>query len=91
MAKLQGVDISPTEITIKWNDGLPSDPVEDAEIANIRTGGKATLSQYTAIKRLDKMSDEDADTELEMIRGDTLENSAGTVPPFEEETVLEVE
>lgn len=91
LAKLQGVDISPTEITIKWNDGLPSDPVEEAETANIRTGGKATLSQYTAIKRLDKMSDEDADAELEMIRGDTLENSAGTVPPFEEETVLEVE
>lgn len=87
LAKSHGVDILPSEITITWNDGLPADPAEDAEIANIRTGGKATLSQYTAIQRLDNMSDSDVDAELEMIRADALESSAGTVPPLEPEDV----
>ncbi len=91
LASMQGVDIKPSEITIKWNDGLPADPAEEAEIANVRTGGKPTLSQYTAIQRMDNMSSSDVDTELEMIRADTLENSAGSVPPLEPETVLEEE
>lgn len=91
LASMQGVEIKPSKITIKWNDGLPADPAEDAEIANVRTGGKATLSQYTAIQRLDNMSASDVDTELEMIRADTLESTAGTVPPFESEEVQEDE
>lgn len=85
LAQIRGVDIKPSEITIKWNDGLPNDPTEDAEIANIRTGGKPTLSQYTAIQRLDSMSNTDVDTELEMIRADSIENSAGTMPLLEVE------
>lgn len=87
LANMQGVDIKPSEITIKWNDGLPADPAEDAEIASVRTGGKPTLSQYTAIQRLDNMSSADVDTELEMIQADTLESTAGTMIPFEPETV----
>ena len=79
------VDITPAEITIKWNDGLPPDPAEDAEIANVRTGGKPTLSQSTAIQRLDNMSSAEVDEELAQIRADTLENSAGSVPPLEPE------
>ena len=43
---------------------------EDAEIMSVSTGGKATLSQYTAIQRLDDMSAADTDAELAMIRSD---------------------
>lgn len=90
-AKMQGTDIEPSEITVKWNDGLPPDPVEDAETASIRTGGKPTLSQYTSIQRLDNMSASDVDAELKMIRADTLESTAGSVPPLEPEEIQEDE
>lgn len=89
LAKMQGADIEPSEISITWNDGLPSDPAEDAEIASVRTGGKPTLSQFTAIQRLDNMSSSDTDTELEMIRADNLENSVGTMPVLENEDIFE--
>ncbi len=89
LAKSRDVEIIPSDITITWNDGLPDDPTEEAEIANLRTGGKATLSQYTAIQRLDKMSSGDVDAELSMIRADELENTAGSVPPLEQEDVYE--
>lgn len=55
-----------------------------AEIMSVRTGGKATLSQYTAIQRLDDMSAADTDAELAMIRSDDIDSSVGL-----EETALE--
>lgn len=91
LAEQRGISINASDITIKWNDGLPADPSEDAEIANIRTGGKATLSQLTAIKRLDNMSDNEADLELSLIRADETENTIGTYPANEPESVLNEE
>ena len=88
LAQQRGTEITPQDITITWCDGLPADPAEDANIANVRTGGKPTLSQWTAIKRLDDMSDTDADAELEMIRGDDVESTAGTFPPMEDDTMV---
>lgn len=70
------------EITITWHDGLPADPAEDAEIMSVRTGGKATLSQYTAIQRLDDMSAADTDAELAMIRSDDIDSSLGSEEPL---------
>lgn len=75
---IYNTEILHEEISVKWNDGLPADPSEDAEIMSIRTGAKPTISQYTAICRLDKMSADDADTELAMIRADEVEATAGT-------------
>lgn len=83
-AGILGVEIAPEEITITWHDGLPADPAEDAEIMSVRTGGKATLSQYTVIQRLDDMSAADTDAELAMIRSDDIDSSVGL-----EETALE--
>ncbi len=65
-----GEPILPEDISIIWNDGLPQDPMEDAQIISMRTGSKATLSQWSAIQRLDNMSNDDTNTELEMIRED---------------------
>ena len=83
-AEIMGTEIAPEEITITWHDGLPADPAENAEIMSVRTGGKATLSQYTAIQRLDDMSAADTDAELAMIRSDDIDSSVGL-----EETALE--
>ena len=91
LLEIRGIKYNPTQITVTWNDGLPADPSEDAEIANLRTGGKATLSQLTAIKRLDKMSDTDADAELELILGDDVEATSGTTPTVPPETVTDDE
>ena len=62
------IDLSKEKINIFWNDGLPNDDKEEAEIMNIRTGGKATISQYSAIKRMDNLTDEDTQAELEAIQ-----------------------
>lgn len=89
-AIIYGAKIDPTEITVNWNDGLPSDPVEEANIINLRTGGKATLSRWTAIQRFDKMSDSDTDTEIKMIDEDEAAATAGEIPVNEpEDTVVD--
>ena len=69
------VDLSKEKINIFWNDGLPNDPVEEANVMNIRTGGKATLSQFSAIQRLDNLSDEDTQAELQAIQEDSNINN----------------
>jgi hypothetical protein len=75
-AGMMGTEISPEEISITWNDGLPDDEAEAANIMSLRTGGKATISQFSAIKRLDNLSEEDTDSELAQIQ----EETAASVP-----------
>lgn len=62
------VDLSGVPISITWHDGLPNDPKEDAEIMDIRTGSKPTMSQKRAIKSYDGLNDEDAENELQQIQ-----------------------
>lgn len=57
-------------IRIEWKDGLPDDPLEQANIENIRTGGRATSSVRSAIRRLDGGSEEAIDNELIEIEAD---------------------
>lgn len=65
-------DKKPTyEITvpkIKFKDGLPDDEMEQASIAQIRTGGKPTQSQLSAIMEIHGYTEEQARLELERIR-----------------------
>lgn len=88
-AQLDGIKID--DISITWQDGLPDDPKESAEIMQIRTGSKATISQYSAIQKLDGRTDEDIDAELELIRQDDEITSGGlgaatdTTPYVDEE------
>ena len=60
----------PVYPVIKWKDGVPRDEKEDAEIAEIRTQGKPTLDQLTAIKRLDDMDDREAQMIIDGIESD---------------------
>lgn len=54
-------------VSITWQDGLPNDPVEEAEIITKRTGGKPTLSQHRALTQFDGLSEEEAEAEIEAI------------------------
>lgn len=67
-AALSGGDLSDTPIYIDWPDVLPRDPLEQAQIADIRTGGKQTQSVKRAIMELDELDEDDAEAELESIR-----------------------
>lgn len=62
---------------IEWKDGLPEDPREAAEIEQIRTGGKATSSVRSAIRRLDGGSEESIENELAEI---AAEEARGEMP-----------
>ncbi|MEH6943727.1 phage portal protein [Bacillus sp. JJ722] len=62
---------------IKFQDGLPNDEMEQATIANIRTGGKPTKSQLTAIMELQECTEEQARAELKRIEDE--EAAASTV------------
>lgn len=68
-----GVNLTDIPVNIAWQDGIPSDELEMSNIMAIRTGatgGKPTISQFTAIKRLDNKSDADVQAELDRISDD---------------------
>lgn len=64
------------DVKIHFKDGLPQDDAEQANIMSIRTGGKPTISQKTALMLLDDLTEEQAEAELEKINED-LENEDG--------------
>lgn len=63
---------------IEWSDGLPKDDKIEAEIAAIRTGGKATLDVQSSIKRMDGVDDSKANEILRRIVEDD-DRELGTV------------
>lgn len=67
-ASLSGADLKDKPIYIDWPDVLPRDPLEQAQIADYRTGGKQTQSVKRAIMELDELDEDDAEAELESIR-----------------------
>lgn len=70
----------PVYPVIQWSDGLPKNEKELAEIMNIRTGGKATISVQDAIKRLDDVEDEQAKEAIHRIEKD-MAREEGIVDP----------
>lgn len=52
--------IEPNEISITWMDGLPNDPMEEAQIMNARTGGMPTMSVRRALRDYDGLSEDAA-------------------------------
>jgi len=75
-------NLKDSTIDIIWHDGLPQDELEQADIMFKRTGGKATISQLTAIKRQDDVDDESAEKELAMIMDDEAAVTPLATPPF---------
>jgi hypothetical protein len=60
----------PAEIRIEWQDGLPADPLENAQVEQIRTSNKATTSVRSAVRRLDGIEGAQLDKELDEIARD---------------------
>jgi hypothetical protein len=60
---------------IMWKDGIPANEKELAEIMQIRTGGRPTIDQMTAIKRLDEIDDMKAKEILDRIKQDDAADS----------------
>lgn len=69
---------TPVYPTINWKDGIPRDEKELAEIMQIRTGGKPTLDQHSAIKIESEVDDQQANEILARIQDDE-ERMSGTV------------
>ncbi|MDL2235409.1 phage portal protein [Christensenellaceae bacterium OttesenSCG-928-L17] len=65
-AQLEG--IKPADVSIKWFDGLPDDPLETAQIISSRTGGKQTMSVKTSIMETDGKTEEEAKSEVLQIQ-----------------------
>lgn len=76
-SELNGKKVEVNDISIVWADGLPADPKEDAEVMNVRTGGKATMSVNRALKQFDNMSLKNIDEELEQIQLEEAGNPLG--------------
>ncbi|MFZ7945673.1 portal protein [Neobacillus sp. 19] len=55
---------------INWQDGIPKNYKEEAEIMQLRTGGKPTLDVQSAIKRQDAVDDEKAQEIISRIEND---------------------
>jgi Phage portal protein, SPP1 Gp6-like len=79
---------------IKWNDGIPKNEKEEAEIMQIRTSGKPTIDVRSAIKKQDEVDDEKAEEIMKRIEDDetatmgTVDSSIfnQTTPTTEEAT-----
>jgi hypothetical protein len=68
----------PAYPTIHWQDGIPKNAKEEAEIMQIRTGGKPTIDVKSSIKRQDGVDDEKADEIISRI-GKDEKNATGFV------------
>jgi hypothetical protein len=60
-----------SEISINWQDGLPSDPMEEALIIEKRTAGAQTMSINRVLTQYDGMTEESAQAELDLINEET--------------------
>jgi hypothetical protein len=60
-------NLNDSSISITWMDGIPNDDTEIANIINIRTGGKASMSVKRALMQYDEMCNDEADEELALI------------------------
>jgi hypothetical protein len=64
------VGVADYEITtpkLTFTDGLDKDELQEANLVAIRTGGAVTMSQKTAIMKLDGLTEEQADAEIKRI------------------------
>ena len=78
LCRVNSMAVDPDKLNLVWNDGLPDDPVEDANRRAVETGGRPTKSQFAAIKERG-LSDEETEAELEQIR---LEQAASAPYPL---------
>lgn len=74
-------DYEPVKPVIIFKDGLPTDSLQEVNEMNVRTGGMPTISRKTALMRLDDLTEEQADAEIERINKEQQEVLAGYADP----------
>lgn len=74
LAQVNGITLNYDTINIKWNDGLPVDEVEQVNNLVNAIGGKAIMSQYSALKARG-LSDADVEAELEQMAEETARSA----------------
>lgn len=67
LAQINHVDVDYSTLSIRWNDGLPKDDVEQVAMLVTATGGKPIMSTWTALKNRG-LSDAEAEEELKQIQ-----------------------
>ena len=66
LAQVNGITLDYDTLSIRWKDGLPDDEVEEVNLLTTATGGKAIMSQFSALKARG-LSDEEVEIELEQM------------------------
>ena len=66
LAQVNGITLDYDTLSIRWQDGLPDDEVEEVNLLTTATGGKAIMSQFSALKARG-LSDEEVEIELEQM------------------------
>lgn len=79
-AKMEGYDIDEYELVIEWQDGITTDEKEEAEIMQMKNGGKPVISHVTSIMQANDMSREEAEEEYERIVQEEIEANPLNVP-----------
>lgn len=77
-------------VHIQWQDGLPTDPKEQAETEEIRIRS-GTSSKASAIRRIDGGTQEEAEAEMERIRDEAENASALTIAEEGEKAAIAAE
>ena len=81
-------DLTNEKITIKWQDGLPNDAFEEAEIIEKRKNS-GTLSTRQALIEYDQMSEEDAEEEVQRILDEESQMNPLSQAPFSGDNLVE--
>jgi Phage portal protein, SPP1 Gp6-like len=77
------------EVKIHFKDGLPKDDAELANIMNVRTGGKPTISQKTALMLLDDLTEEQAEAELKRMEEESDKENEKTESMFANPSIFQ--
>lgn len=83
-AHIKGLrDIKVQDIGLTWNDGLPDDRKETAEIIAMATGNKPFMSQTAAVKEWGDFDDEAAQAEIDLIETERAAQTPAVFAPME--------
>lgn len=81
-------DLTNEKIEIKWQDGLPNDKLEEAEIIEKRKNS-GTISTKTILMEYDQMSEEKADEEISQMKDEDAQFNPLSQAPFSGNNVIE--